>query len=764
MTKAVFLSLGFFFLFAVGHPLQAQVAAAQQSADSTELAVTKAIKNQADTITLRQKIVEARNAEARGNLDEAARLYDNAYSLAQTIGSGIDVEMADTIAGLARVRMSLARRAQANGDYLAANEQVQRVLKVAPHNSDAVAFKEKNDAILEATKGKRPDLDTIRQVTEDVTKQKQDAGTLVQDGKLLYEAGKFEEAQVKLQQALQLDPNNQAAFYYLNLTKQAFYGRSEQQRVTDNQSRMLDVSKAWNPKSGLNLPVPNPYTTNEDIHTSPAREKLYEKLATIRLDHIQWPDGLPLSEVMTYLRDQSKIRDPQQKGVNFLFNPNQQTSSVTTDNGPGGGAIPAAPTRIDPQTGLAVPVTAGGAGNNEPVDPSTINIKLTLSDVTLQEALDAIVLVADRPIKYSVGDYGIIFSTKPSGPEPPELEMRTFRVDPNTFYQGLQSVTTFNFGAANNNSSGNGSNGGGNSGGNSGGNNGGNNGGNGNSISGAIVPVVDIAGGGYGNGNGGNNGGGGGGRGGGGGGNIVGGGTGANGAGGGGPLGGTGVAFLTTPGYMSSVNTAARDFFVAIGVNLAAPGRSIAFNDRLGLLFVKATPGELDAIERTIDALNKVAPQVHVKARFIEVSQDDSTALGFDWYLGQFSLGKNVGAQAGNAGSVNVPVTSGTPDGTFPGYLFNGTSVPNGIQSLTGGLRNSGPALATVTGILTQPNFQVVLHALQQRTGVETLAEPEVVTTSGRQTQMRATDIQYILTGFEFQQTVGNVVNGSGVQ
>src|SRR6185312_4044213 len=108
------------------------------------------------------------------------------------------------------------------------------------------------------------------------------------------------------------------------------------------------------------------------------------------------------------------------KGVNFLFNPNQPSASATTDSGLGGAG---APTRIDPQTGLAVPVTAGASGGAEAVDPSTITIKLALNDVTLQEALDAIVLVADRPIHYSVGDYGIIFATKPTGPEPPELEM-----------------------------------------------------------------------------------------------------------------------------------------------------------------------------------------------------------------------------------------------------------------------------------------------------------------------------------------------------
>ncbi|HEX7619087.1 MAG TPA: hypothetical protein VF480_10270, partial [Verrucomicrobiae bacterium] len=72
----------------------------------------------------------------------------------------------------------------------------------------------------------------------------------------------------------------------------------------------------------------------------------------------------------------------------------------------------------------------------------------------------------------------------------------------------------------------------------------------------------------------------------------------------------------------------------------------------------------------------------------------------------------------------------------------------------------TGPALATVTGILTDPNFRVVLHALAQRTGVESLAEPEAVTTSGRQTQMRATEIKNILTGFSFN--TGTATTGVG--
>ncbi len=47
--------------------------------------------------------------------------------------------------------------------------------------------------------------------------------------------------------------------------------------------------------------------------------------------------------------------------------------------------------------------------------------------------------------------------------------------------------------------------------------------------------------------------------------------------------------------------------------------------------------------------------------------------------------------------------------------------------------------VAGLVGILTDKNFKTVLRNLEARPGVETLAEPEVVTTSGRQTQMRAT-------------------------
>lgn len=47
-----------------------------------------------------------------------------------------------------------------------------------------------------------------------------------------------------------------------------------------------------------------------------------------------------------------------------------------------------------------------------------------------------------------------------------------------------------------------------------------------------------------------------------------------------------------------------------------------------------------------------------------------------------------------------------------------------------------------MTGIMGDSDFRTLLHALQNQPGVETIAEPEVVTVSGRQTQMRCTDVE----------------------
>ena len=69
----------------------------------------------------------------------------------------------------------------------------------------------------------------------------------------------------------------------------------------------------------------------------------------------------------------------------------------------------------------------------EAADITAVTVKISpgLNDVRLADVLDAITKTADKPIKYSVLEYAVIFSLK--GSEVTPLEFRTFRVDPNTF-------------------------------------------------------------------------------------------------------------------------------------------------------------------------------------------------------------------------------------------------------------------------------------------------------------------------------------------
>ena len=776
MTKAAFLLSGFAALVFFSGTVRAQDNTAISAADS------EAVLRQADTISLRQELVKARTAEQQGDVMAAAQSYQKACDLVRRIGvTSIPDETMQAVAGLTANRMILARRAQQRGDLRDADKQVQQILlaeadlKVAPNSKEVLEFKKGNDDLLQQNQGRMPSAEVMAKVPQ-MVQDKVAAGTLVQDGKVFYEMGKFPEAEMKLTEALEVDPGNETASYYLNLIKQDKIKRNIIQHNTDTQDRMEKVERQWIlPKSTANLPVPNAYATNTLVFTGAGRQAIMAKLDKIRLESVSF-DGLPLSEVLKQLSEQCRLRDPERKGINFLINNNpdlsgQPVAGPTTGLGvggaggiggiggaaggfPGGGApgvaaAPVAAPNIDPNTGLPIAPAAGEAAQagSEQQDVGSYIIKIpSLTDVRLADILDAIVLVADHPIKYSIQDFAVVFSAK--GPETPQLFMRTFKVDPNTFYSGLENVGAQSFGAV----SQSGSSGGGSSGGGGGGGGGGQNGQN----NGAVVGVVNAfagAGGFRSSGTGGGGGGGGGSQGGSG--SLLNATGGGGGGGGGGGQNAGGLAYITTQTSAATPSALARAFFTTLGVNLLAPaGKSVFFNDRLGVLFVKATEDDLDTIERALQALNQVPPQVHIKARFIEVEQNDQNQLGFDWYLGQFNLGNQVVGQGGNPGSLNVPVSSANPLGAFPGATTGNLIGDNGQQIFSSGLASgtAGSTTATITGILTNPNFQVVLHALQSRTGVETLGEPEITVLSGRQTQMRATSVVTVVIGLGFQQ------------
>ena len=692
-------------------------------------AVAESLRREAAKIELRQKLVDAQAAQKRGDIHAAARLYSESLLLTKLIGTGVEAEYQQVLTGLVQTQLTLAEHAQRRGEFDQADLHANIVLKEDPKNTTALAFKAENARIRAQMAGLMPSQDTIARLPE-AHNDRVTASTHVQNGKVLFEAGKFDEAEAQLNQAIKIDPSNSAAYTYLNIIREQRHKQENANRESWSKERLLEVDRAWNPPLKRDaLLSPNPLLGSNIVYTSKGRQAIYSKLDRIRLDSLTY-DGLPLGEVVKSLAEEARRRDPDRRGINIIVSANADPPS-------------APPAPIDPATGL--PVATGAVA--EPIDLATTTIRIVppLTDITLGQALDAIQKVSDRPIKYSIEDYAIVFS--PKATETPPLYTRTFRIDPNTFVQGLAGVVALDFGVSGDQGGGGGGGGGGRGGGGRGGGGGGGGGQGGQNgqplgaayLSTRMAPLITTGGGGQAQT-----------------------GTGAQ------PLqppfpqwSNPGVRHLTAETPMRDYIDVVRQFFLAAGVDLAPP-KAIFWNDRLGKLMVRATLQDLDIIEQAVQMLNEAPPQVMIDAKFAEVTQEDAKALGFDWFLGNTLIGNGrMGLQGGTAPSFVGPPSGANPVGVFPGPgLVNAIPPAATDNLLTSGLRNSignnvVPAVGTFTGLLTDPQFRLVIRALEQRAGVDLLSAPRVTTMSGRQAQVKVVRVETIATDLDLEQTTG---------
>jgi len=212
--------------------------------------------------------------------------------------------------------------------------------------------------------------------------------------------------------------------------------------------------------------------------------------------------------------------------------------------------------------------------------------------------------------------------------------------------------------------------------------------------------------------------------------------------------GGGGAADRTRGGSGIAARVDAKDFLSASGVSFP-PGSSAIFLASSSKLIVKNTQENIDLIDAIVEAAKQQQPsQVEIEAKFVEIQQDNLKELGFDWLVGQGSIPGNskVFAGGGTTGSdqgVNpnnfpFPVGSGQNQ-TFPvtQSLRTGSFAisQNAIDALlqgTSGTALASPAVAALAGVFTDPQFQVVLHALNQKKGIDLLSAPRVTTKSGQ--------------------------------
>jgi general secretion pathway protein D len=533
---------------------------------------------------------------------------------------------------------------------------------------------------------------------------------LLTEAEGFYQSGRYDLAMKRYDQVLNLDPYNTAARKgqeRIDLTKYQ-YGV---QAYNETRGRAM-----WQVEHGWEQPVRQYGQTGGPIEGGIQRDagntaRIRSKLDSIIIPRIEFRDA-SIREAIDFLRQQAAANDPipeGRRGVDIVlrlhsFGRSNEPAPVTATTTAGEtAALPAgenAPPAAAGGATTAAPLVTPATPSLPPVNPAESRITLTLNQIPLGEALRYI--ASQAGLKVKVEPYAVLIL--PLSEQSNELTTKEYRV-PAGF---ISSTVNVGVSALN---------------------------------QGPTKVGVGAA-------------------------------------------GGTGKDTQESTGGQLLVNReGAREFLESQGVPFP-PGASAHFLPQSSRLIVRNTIDNLELVDALVEQASVAGPkQVEIESKFVEITQNNLKELGFDWLLGQFNIGNNkVFGGGGTSGTITGPgVPPGSPDwpfappggapvGQFPVTAGNrnGTFAISGnaIDALlmgTTGLGAAAPGIFGLSGVFTDPQFQVVIRALNQKKGIDLLSAPRVTTKSGQRAVIEIVREFRYPTQFQppqIPQTVGNTGNG----
>jgi general secretion pathway protein D len=532
-----------------------------------------------------------------------------------------------------------------------------------------------------------------------------------------YNSGRYDLAMKRYEQVLALDPYNTAARRGQEKINNTKYKYGEEAYNETRSRQLWQVEKAWE------QPVRRYGKTTEPAAIGAQRNlggtaQINNKLNTIIIPRIEFRDA-SIREAIDFLREQAEENDTSgtgKRGVDIVLRmvPLGQVAPPPNPVAPGGSpappaaASPAAPAAAAPAApaGGTAPGTAPAAGARPVVAAASTEprITITLNQIPLGEALRYI--AAQAGLKVKVEPYAV--SIIPMSEQSNELVTKRYHVPPE-FFGGPLDVGYYLQGSV------------------SGGQTGG-----GQGATAQPAPLAE---------------------------NVVekeavsyqtasGVGTGAGATSQSNLLQGTSTTRQHLLNDRQLVGRAdARTMLLSMGVEFP-PGASATFWPHTGVLIVRNTQDNLDMVDALVDQANASQPkQVEIESKFIEINQNNLKELGFDWLLGPFSLNGKVfgsGGTAGNGDPVNAanfpfvangvpigqnPVTAGNRSGNF---AISANALDALLMPGLGQVAGAAPGIFGLAGVFTNPQFQVVIRALNQKKGIDLLSAPTVTTKSGQ--------------------------------
>ena len=166
-------------------------------------------------------------------------------------------------------------------------------------------------------------------------------------------------------------------------------------------------------------------------------------------------------------------------------------------------------------------------------------------------------------------------------------------------------------------------------------------------------------------------------------------------------------------------------------------GSKVVLDERLGALIITNTPYNLEIVDKILEKIDVEPLQVLIEARFLEITVTDLTELGIDWQINsELPIDKT-----------RVGMVHGIASGS--GVSFNDTT------------RQTEGLNLTYQGVLTKPQFQVILHTLEETQKTKTLSAPRITTLDNQMATIKIVDEWIYPTRYEFQ-IVQFDLNGDG--
>ena len=190
----------------------------------------------------------------------------------------------------------------------------------------------------------------------------------------------------------------------------------------------------------------------------------------------------------------------------------------------------------------------------------------------------------------------------------------------------------------------------------------------------------------------------------------------------------------------------AKEFLEGNGVSFPE-GAGANYNPVVNMLIVRNTAKNIEMVDMLVEQSLNTSPKMAViEVKIVEINNSKLDEMGFDWLLEGF--GSNVEFSGGTVGNAQ--------NSTFAVNEFpeNTALSATGMAPVTAGLRSSGdlgnrgiedvlygavaptsrrsPGIFSLAGVLTNPQFQVVWRALDQKTGIDLISRPSVVAKSGQ--------------------------------